>query len=64
MMSGRPYRGEEMQLEDAIAELRCNCDTQFDRAVVEAALRAIEAGDLRLEPRAGQVPQPASSGIA
>jgi HD-GYP domain-containing protein (c-di-GMP phosphodiesterase class II) len=60
MMSGRPYRGEEMRLEDAIAELRCNCDTQFDRAVVEAALRAIEAGELRLEPRVKQASRPAS----
>lgn len=59
MMSGRPYRGEEMHLDDAIAELRSNCDSQFDRAVVEAALRAIEAGDLLLEPRGTQV-QPAS----
>lgn len=60
MMSGRPYRGEEMVLEDAIAELRCNCDTQFDRTVVEAALRAIEAGDLLLEPRVRRIDQPVS----
>jgi HD-GYP domain-containing protein (c-di-GMP phosphodiesterase class II) len=60
MMSGRPYRGEEMQLEDAIAELRCNCDTQFDRGVVQAALRAMEGGDLVLEPRAGQMWPPVS----
>jgi putative two-component system response regulator len=60
MMSGRPYRGEEMLLEDAIAELRCNCDTQFDRTVVEAALQAIESGDLLLEPRVTRVHQPVS----
>ena len=47
-------------LEDAIAELRCNCDTQFDRTVVEAALRAIEAGDLLLEPRVRRIDQPVS----
>ena len=55
MMSGRPYRGEEMQLGDAIAELRNNCGSQFDRAVVEGALRAIEAGDLVLEPRVERI---------
>jgi putative two-component system response regulator len=61
MMSGRPYRGEEMQLEDAIAELRSNCDTQFDRAVVDAALRAIDAGDLLLEPRVSRAGTPVSA---
>jgi response regulator RpfG family c-di-GMP phosphodiesterase len=50
MMSGRPYRGEEMQLEDALQELTGNCDSQFDRGVVEATLRAIDAGDLQLLP--------------
>ena len=60
MMSGRPYRGEEMLLEDAIAELRSNIDTQFDRAVVEATLRAIDAGDLLLEPRVSRFDQPLS----
>ena len=50
MMSGRPYRGEEMQMEDALAELTGNCDSQFDRAVVDATLRAIDAGDLQLLP--------------
>ena len=50
MMSGRPYRGEEMHLEAALAELTGNCDTQFDRAVVEATLRALDAGDLQLVP--------------
>lgn len=60
MMSGRPYRGEEMHLEDAVGELRGNCDTQFDRDVVEAALRAIDAGTLVLEPRGVQVAQPVS----
>ena len=60
MMSGRPYRGEEMQLEDALAELRSNCDTQFDRIVVDAALRAIAAGDLLLEPRGAVVTRPVS----
>lgn len=60
MMSGRPYRGEEMQLEDAIAELRCNAGTQFDCAVVDAALHAIEAGALLLAPGATQIRQPVS----
>ena len=55
MMSGRPYRGEEMQLEDALAELTGNCDSQFDRAVVDATLRALDAGDLQLIPHGANV---------
>jgi putative two-component system response regulator len=48
MMSGRPYRGHEMQLEDAIGELERNAGSQFDPHVVDAALRAIANGDLRV----------------
>lgn len=55
MMSGRPYRGGEMQLEDAVLELTGNCDSQFDRAVVEATLRAIDAGHLQLVPHAANL---------
>ncbi len=51
MMSGRPYRGNDMSLEDAVRELETNCDTQFDRCVVEAAVGAIRAGDLQVIQR-------------
>jgi HD-GYP domain-containing protein (c-di-GMP phosphodiesterase class II) len=48
MTSGRPYRAAEMTFEQALRELEGNCDTQFDRSVVEAARRAATKGDLRL----------------
>jgi putative two-component system response regulator len=53
MMSARPYRGNDMQLDDAIRELEVNCDGQFDRRVVEAAVCAVRNGDLQVfQPRA------------
>jgi len=48
MMSGRPYRGHEMTLDDAIRELESNAGSQFDPKVVDAALSAIRSGDLRV----------------
>jgi len=54
MMSGRPYRGEEMTLQEALQELEKYCDTQFDRRVVEATLRAVAIGDLQVIPRSAE----------
>jgi len=48
MMSGRPYRGHEMTLGDAVRELETHAGTQFDPNVVQATLAAISAGDLRV----------------
>lgn len=64
MMSGRPYRGEQMALADALRELQQNCGTQFDSRVVDATLQAIRNGELRLiqqgEPRRGELAVPVS----
>jgi putative two-component system response regulator len=51
MMSGRPYRGVEMTIEQALRELTVNIGTQFDQSVVAATLEAVERGDLQLIPR-------------
>jgi HD-GYP domain-containing protein (c-di-GMP phosphodiesterase class II) len=51
MTSGRPYRGKEMTLEEALEELRRNAGTQFDEHVVRAAGEALRCGDLSLLPR-------------
>jgi response regulator RpfG family c-di-GMP phosphodiesterase len=56
MTSGRPYRGNEMTLADAVAELQRCIGSQFDGEVVAATARAVAGGDLVLLPRA---PQPA-----
>jgi HD-GYP domain-containing protein (c-di-GMP phosphodiesterase class II) len=57
MTSGRPYRGEEMTLEAALAELQRNVGLQFDGDVVAAVLEAVAHGDLYLLPReTGQFP--------
>ena len=57
MTSGRPYRGAELTLEAALAELKRNSGTQFDADVVNAVLRAASRGDLYLLPRmTGQFP--------
>src|SRR5207249_2423620 len=55
MTSGRPYRGSELTLEDALRELQVNSDTQFDRRVVEATLNAAQAGQFELIPHAADV---------
>jgi HD-GYP domain-containing protein (c-di-GMP phosphodiesterase class II) len=51
MTSGRPYRGNELSLEEALAELRHNAGTQFDEQVVTAVEQAVRSGDLVLLPR-------------
>ena len=51
MTSGRPYRGKEMTLEQALDELRRNAGTQFDEQVVRAVEDALRCGDLSLLPR-------------
>ena len=51
MTSGRPYRGNEMTLDAALAELQRNAGTQFDADVVSAVLEATASGDLYLLPR-------------
>ena len=60
MTSGRPYRDAEMTMEEALAELEDNCDTQFDRRVVEATLAAARKGELQLIPRSAETRVPVS----
>jgi putative two-component system response regulator len=51
MTSDRPYRPDGMSVEDAIQEIvRCS-GSQFDPEVVEAVVRAAEAGRMTLLPR-------------
>ena len=57
MTSGRPYRGSELSLEEALEELEQNAGTQFDARVVAAVRDAMECGELYLLPRdTGQFP--------
>jgi response regulator RpfG family c-di-GMP phosphodiesterase len=51
MTSGRPYRAAELTLEGAVQELRKHSGVQFDPDVVDAAVRAAEAGELNLMPK-------------
>lgn len=51
MTSGRPYRGNELTLEQALDELRRNAGTQFDPNVVAAVEQTMQAGELVLLPR-------------
>ena len=51
MTSGRPYRGGEMTLEEALDELRRSAGSQFDEKVVVAVEDAIRCEDLCLLPR-------------
>jgi response regulator RpfG family c-di-GMP phosphodiesterase len=60
MTSGRPYRGAELSMEEALAELEDNCNTQFDKRVVEATLAAARRGDLQLLPRSAETRVPVS----
>lgn len=55
MMSGRPYRGDEMTLDEALEELSDNCGTQFDRRVVDATIQAVRNGDLQLIPHSAEM---------
>ena len=56
MTSGRPYRSAEKTFEQALRELEDNCDTQFDRRVVDATLAAARRGDFRLIPQSAEPP--------
>ena len=51
MTSGRPYRGNELSLEQALDELRRNAGTQFDPKVVAAVEQSMQTGELVLLPR-------------
>ena len=51
MTSGRPYRGSELTLDEALAELEKSVGTQFDSRVVAAAADAVRSGELQLESR-------------
>ena len=51
MTSGRPYRGREMTLDEALDELRRSAGSQFDEKVVAAVEDAIRCEDLCLLPR-------------
>jgi putative two-component system response regulator len=51
MTSGRPYRATELTLGQALREIEKNRGTQFDPAIVDATLRAAQAGDLELIAR-------------
>lgn len=51
MTSGRPYRGNELSLEQALDELRRNAGTQFDPNVVAAVGQSMQTGELVLLPR-------------
>ena len=50
MTSGRPDRGNELSLEQALDELRRNAGTQFDPKVVCAVETVIRSGELSLLP--------------
>lgn len=60
MTSGRPYRGIEMTIDQALRELEDKRGTQFDRQVVDAMLRAVSSGDLSLIPHGTDTHVPVS----
>lgn len=60
MMSGRPYRGAQMPLEQALRELTDNRGTQFDGRVVEAALEAVRRAEIQIIPQTTDHPVPVS----
>ncbi len=63
MTSGRPYRGAELTLDGAVVELKRHAGDQFDPEIVEAVVRAVDAGELALVPKS-PTPTPASAPIA
>lgn len=60
MTSGRPYRGVELTMDQALREIESNCDTQFDGRVVAAFLGAVRSGDLQLIPHSAELRLPVS----
>jgi response regulator RpfG family c-di-GMP phosphodiesterase len=56
MTSGRPYRGVELTLEQAVEELVRNAGTQFDPEVVAGVEAAASSGSLVLIPRSAASP--------
>ncbi|HVZ79143.1 MAG TPA: HD domain-containing phosphohydrolase, partial [Gemmatimonadaceae bacterium] len=56
MTSGRPYRGVELTLEQAVEELVRNAGTQFDPEVVAGVEAAASSGGLVLIPRSAASP--------
>ncbi len=56
MTSGRPYRGNELTLDEAVQEVVRNAGTQFDPDVAAALASAVAEGELRLIPRAENPP--------
>jgi putative two-component system response regulator len=58
MTSGRPYRGSELTLAEALSELEKNAGTHFDRKVVTATVAAARSGELQLQSR---TPRPLAS---
>jgi putative two-component system response regulator len=57
MTSGRPYRGNELSLTEAVEELRRNAGTQFDPRIVAAVEAAVASDEFQLLPRTtGQFP--------
>ena len=60
MTSGRPYRGVELTMDQALREIEVSGGTQFDRRVVDAALQAAARGDLQLIPHSAETRVPVS----
>jgi putative two-component system response regulator len=60
MTSGRPYRGTELHLDEALRELDKNRGSQFDPLIVDATLRAARGGDLELIARSAETRVPVS----
>ena len=57
MLSERPYRGTHLSLDEAITELTENSGSQFDPAVVDAAVAAIRAGKLHISHLSSDLPE-------
>jgi putative two-component system response regulator len=61
MLSERPYRGAHLTMKEAILELHENRGSQFDPAVVDATLSAIQAGTLRVALEPSDLPERVSA---